>query len=255
MTDSEDARYSDEEAREILRRVTAMESRPALPTSAPARGVSLTELQEAARQAGIDPVAVRHAALARLPRPSRSLGTVIRGGPTLREHRIELPGHLPAERRASLAETLDRTFGAEGVLDPGRATPPGRRSGTSPEAPGVADAGSAPDPFRWSEDHTQGRTSVTVEAAPGGVSVVTVRADRRGWAAALNLVGLATGFGVGALALLPATGSALVAVVGSLAIWWGVVHPIWRTRSRRTADRLESAAVAVAAHLDEERTG
>ena len=232
-----------------MRRATELEARPALPGGTdPPGGLTLTELQDVAREAGIDPVAVRRAALARLPTPPRSLATVLRGGPAVREHTIRLPGRLPSGRHEELARALDRVMRADGAVTTG-----GRRSGDRSEGSATAqDPASPHDPgaaFLWEEDHTQGRTRVSVEPEPTGHSSVTVHADRRGWAAALNLVGLVAGVGAGALAF-PATGSAVAAVAAALVVWRGLVRVVWGPYAHRLERRLESGVAEVAGHLD-----
>lgn len=223
----ESRRYSDAEAREILRRATELEIRPTLPPGLDRQGLSLSELEEVAREAGIEPRAVRHAALARLPDAPRSLAALLRGGPALRDHVVHLPGQLSPETHRDLGRALDRVFGTDGTLEE--------------TAPG----------FHWREDHRQGRTRISVVPDSAGGASVALRADRRGWSAALNLVALAAGLGAGALAL-PATGSALVAVGAGIVVWRGLVRLAWPPFAGRLRRRLEAALVEVAARLEED---
>lgn len=148
----------------------------------------------------------------------------------MREHTLDLPGRLPPERHRDLGHALDRVLATDGTL----------------EGDG--------DGFLWGEDHRQGRTRISVVDSPTGGTRVTVRADRRGWAAALNLVGLAAGVAAGA-ATVPITGHALVAVGAGLGVWWGLVGLVWRPYGRRVRRRLEAAVVEVAARLEEEERG
>ncbi len=102
-------RYSDEEFALILRRASeisaAGDARPG--------GLSLSEMQQIAQEAGIDPAAVRRAA-ASLPAQSRSTLTAIFGGPM--KYRLErtLPGKASGEDLSRILQSIRRTTEHQG---------------------------------------------------------------------------------------------------------------------------------------------
>lgn len=97
-------RYSEKEAGRILR--AAAEMQRAEPSAADPSGFSLAELEEVAREAGIDPAVVRRAASQLEVSRTESIGSALAGGPlTIRVER-EVPGEYPAERFDSLVPLI-----------------------------------------------------------------------------------------------------------------------------------------------------
>ena len=97
-------RYSEEEAGEILRRAAEMQR--AEPSAADPSGFSLSELEEVAREAGIDPAVVRRAA-SQLDLPaSGNLGTALAGSPLTIRLEVELPGQYPVDRFDALVPAI-----------------------------------------------------------------------------------------------------------------------------------------------------
>ena len=97
-------RYSEKEAGEILRRAAEMQR--AEPSAADPSGFSLSELEEVAREAGIDPVVVRRAA-AQMDLPaSENLGSVLAGSPLVIRLEVALPGEYPADRFDALVPSI-----------------------------------------------------------------------------------------------------------------------------------------------------
>lgn len=97
-------RYSEKEAGRILR--TAAEMQRAEPSAADPSGFSLAELEEVAREAGIDPAVVRRAASQLDVSRSASLGSALAGGPLSIRLETELPGEYPAERFDALVPLI-----------------------------------------------------------------------------------------------------------------------------------------------------
>lgn len=97
-------RYSEKEAGRILR--TAAEMQRAEPSAADPFGFSLAELEEVAREAGIDPAVVRRAASQLDVSRSASLGSALAGGPLSIRLETELPGEYPAERFDALVPLI-----------------------------------------------------------------------------------------------------------------------------------------------------
>ena len=220
-------RYSDVEVRRILRRAT--ETPPAAGALPPGGGLSLAELEEVAREVGIEPAEVRRAALSELPPPAPSVGARLVGGAARHRHTLFVPGRLPPERRREVTTALERVLARDVTLteEDGRAV--------------------------WEEDHRQGWTRLTARDVEGGVEV-EVEADRRGW---LTLIGV--GSVAVAAALVP-----LVAVLlpGGLAaaLPWAVLagggaavagtRMAWSPAARRMRRRVEASVGEVVGRIE-----
>lgn len=224
-------RYSDQEVRHILEAATDGEAGTALvPTG---DGLSLSEIEAAAHEAGIDPAAVRAAALSRLPAPSPSVGSRLVGGPARRHHTLFVPGRLPADRHHEVTAAL------ETVLE---------REMTMEQEDGYV---------AWEEDHRQGWTRISARDVEGGVEV-GVEADRRGW---VTLVGL--GSVAATVALVPLLAAFVPAVLGAPFLLAGVAamtavggtRLVWAPSARRLHRNLERAVAAVVARIEPPMSG
>jgi hypothetical protein len=222
-------RFTREESALILRRATDAERRPSGELDA---GLTLDELVAAAREAGIDPAAVRRAAALERAPVSAGRGWAL-GAPAAPELRARLEGCLEPDARRAFQDAVERAFG--------------RRGAVTVEKSGA---------LVWSEEHGLGRTSVRVETQ-GPSSLVTATADRRGHLLALVL-GLA---GLIALLLVPLGGfaglarligplAALVSPIGVLALG---TRALWPALQRPVERRLEHAVLAVGALLAKPR--
>lgn len=114
MTD--ERRYGDEEIRRILDRAVEADS-SALPAGREETGLTLRELQEVAREAGIDPQRVAEAAAAlqvqeAAPPARRSLGMPVSTGRVL-----SLPRTLTDTEWGTLVGDLRQTFQAKGHVE------------------------------------------------------------------------------------------------------------------------------------------
>ena len=97
-------RYSEKEAGVILRK--AAEIQRAEPTAADPSGFSLAELEDVAREAGIDPAVVRSAAAELDVSAGESVGAALVGAPLGVRLEVELPGEYPAERFDALVPLI-----------------------------------------------------------------------------------------------------------------------------------------------------
>jgi len=97
-------RYSEKEAGRILRRAAEMQR--AEPSAADPSGFSLAELEEVAREAGIDPAVVRRAASQLDVSRSESVSSALAGGPLSIRVEREVPGEYPAERFDTLVPMI-----------------------------------------------------------------------------------------------------------------------------------------------------
>ena len=97
-------RYSEKEAGQILRKAAEMQR--AEPSAADPFGFSLAELEEVAREAGIDPAIVRRAATQLDASRSEGVGSVLAGGPLSIRVERSVPGEYPAERFDTLVPLI-----------------------------------------------------------------------------------------------------------------------------------------------------
>jgi hypothetical protein len=215
-------RFTGGEVSDILRRAADAEGRSDLPA---ATGVTLDDLLEAARQAGLDPDVVRRSSAITLP-PGRGPATLVFGAPDRREVRAVLPGVRLPEDREAMVEAVERSLGRRG---------------------GVVKSG--PDDFAWLEDHLAGRTRVELTPKGGGTEI-RVSADRTGHylgAWFLGLLGWALLSGltpVGSLGLLPKIISFVAAPIL-------LVRPWWSRRDKGLRRRLEQLTLDLAGFVEE----
>lgn len=187
-------------------------------------GVNVPELAEAAREAGIDPDLV-HRAAAVVEDPVSTLTVGLLGAPDTRTLRAFAPGRrIPPDRQA-LVRDLEGALHRSGQIQTSR-----------------------PDRLLWKEDHTLGRTTVSLTETSDGTEVRMV-ADRAGhylgsWFAGVVGWGLLT-----ALTPLGALGPA-AAVLGFLAVPFVLARPFWVRTDRIRRRRLEAAAMVVLSAVD-----
>jgi len=97
-------RYSEKEAGIILRKAAEMQR--AEPSAADPSGFSLAELEDVAREAGIDPAVVRRAASQLDVSTTSSVSSALAGAPLALRMEVELPGEYPADRFDSLVPMI-----------------------------------------------------------------------------------------------------------------------------------------------------
>jgi hypothetical protein len=215
-------RFDRQEAASILRRATEREE------AGGAGALTLDELVAAAREAGIDPDAVRWAALLSAP-PQSPVERVAIGAPVTPAVGARIPGRLAPGRAAETRAALDRALARRGELE---------------------ELGSG---WTWREEHGFGRSEVSAHAE-GGFVEVTATAERKGH---LLVLTLAVALGVG-LALLPiggfaglaALGGPLLTVLGPLAAIAAGTRALWPLVERGTQRRLEAAVLEVGAFVE-----
>jgi hypothetical protein len=191
---------------------------------AAAGGVTVSELAEAARQAGLDPRRVELAAAVE-ETPGSPVARAALGAPDQRVYRASLPGaRLPADP-AELARAVEAALGRHGRL---------RRHG--------------PGHLVWKEDHALGRTTLTLRQDEAGTEV-SLESDRAGHYLGAWFGGVA---GWGLLAALTPLGSlgAAATVAGFLVVPFLLARPFWTRADRARRRRLEAAMMAALEHLD-----
>lgn len=120
MSDSEQTkrRYSEEEFALILRKASELQESPGAGSSGrSSSGLTLTEIQSIAREAGMDPQAVARAAaiLGAMELEERSgLASLVFGMPGKVSMEFEVPGRLPPEELGRILELIRKEVGQQG---------------------------------------------------------------------------------------------------------------------------------------------
>ena len=221
-------RFSDKEVALVLRRAIELEEASPSSEIQTTRGLTLEELREVAREAGINPNLVTRAAAELREKPGPEPFSV--GGPSLVKQEVRvLPGEASREDMGELMRVVDAEVAAQGTVV---------------EALGAV---------RWTSNGRFLNTQVSVEPADGETLLRveerysdTVRGPLHGIPAAWALIiGLAAGLDGMSLALPIAL---VVAVVLGM-LGWGVGDLVWRgvaarsgTRVRVLADHLTTEA-------------
>lgn len=242
MTDPLPARrYDDEQVALILRRAAELQEAQSAPGSG---GMTLADLEEVAREAGLDPALVRRAAAevggaGGAPAGSLAGGSRFLGAPTvLREERIVAGVLAPAEFELLLDE-IRRAFNDVGTFSALGHTLAWR---------------SSPGPHGR---HTGGRqinVTVAVRGAETGIRVEETTTQLAGGLFGGLMGGLgggsggiAVGIGLGALNSGPAAAGIWAAF---LAASYGLARTIFVTMSRRRATALAALADRLAEHVE-----
>lgn len=228
MTDHPSRHYTDKEVSLILRRATELQR--AAPSSANPIGLTLAELEEIAREAGIEVDLLRQAATeVDVSRPS-GLGEVLTGGPiTIRLERT-VPGELSENAMAELVPAIQMAADA-----PGQASAVGRT-------------------LTWSSGGGQNTRSMQVLIACRDGETLIRLEERLGSLVGGLFGGLVGGGGAGTASMLgplagAITGSAIITtgvVVMAVGGMYSLARTIFRRKSasrRRALDALMFAIV------------
>lgn len=217
-------RYSDREVARILERATELQR--AEPSAMNPEGLTLTELTEIAREAGIEPAMLRRAAseLAATT-PARTLAARLAGAPvSIRVERV-VEGELSPERFDAIIPRIQQATDGQGT-----ASAVGRT-------------------LTWSSQNTENTTSQQVLISSGeGRTLIRWEERFSGLAGALfgGIVGGAgVGLGVGG-------GGAIAGILGSAALGVGIPvaalagsYGLARTLFHRVVRKREAAALEV----------
>lgn len=112
-TDETRRRFDDREVALILRRAAEMqESSPA--TASSERGLSITDLEQVAREAGLDPTLIQRAAAELDARPAVPRRAGFLGRPTRFDIERTIDGELPESEFAAIVDEIRRTVGDVG---------------------------------------------------------------------------------------------------------------------------------------------
>lgn len=180
--------YSDEEFALILRTATEMSGRAEVQGSSPS-GLTLSEMQAAAAQVGIDPVLVAQAARQHLVRKPPALLERLIGGPLRLQHAAHFPVMLDEPMATRLLSAVRITEGHAAGIHAGHASALG---------------------MTWHDGGELEALTVTVHPVADGVDAA-IAMDRRG---TLTTVAAFAGFGVLMAALAGMTWSETAPVLG-----------------------------------------
>ena len=222
MTDPEKParRYGDKEIGALLKRATEIQH--AEPSAAAAGGLTLDELEEIAREAGIDPRHLRRAALEiESGRAGGSLAVRSFGEEMELVYELSVPGELPEDRFEYLVPIIESR-----LTEHGQPAMLGRTLTWRAETPGKQRTIQVTVSVRDGETHI--RLAERLQQLVAGLFTGTV-------------VGVGTGVGLGiGLPLAGLVGSVLLAATfpfGIIGITWVSARAIYRTivRKRRRA--------------------
>lgn len=192
-------------------------------------GVTVPQLAEAAREAGIDPRLVARAA-AVVEDPTSTLAATAFGAPDTRTLRAFLPDRGIPEDRDGLVRVVEAALRRKGQLHENEA-----------------------GHLLWKEDHTLGRTRVSLTETSDGTDVV-VEADRAGHYLGSWFAGVVAWGALAALTPLGALGPT-AAVAGFLVAPFLLARPFWIRADRTRRRRLEAAVMAILTRLDQDPPG
>lgn len=217
-----DRRFTDKEVALILRRAADLEKRSSTSSAASARGLTLEDLKEIAREAGIDPDLVGRA-VAELESPKGLESTSLLAGPGVVRREVRaIPKELSKEELADILRIVDTEVADQGTIA---------------EALGTV---------RWTGKGRFLSTQVSLEPAEGET---LLRVEERynealrgilhglpaAYALMFSLVGALEGLSLSAL---PGT----LFVLGATGLGWTLGSSIWRTLSARSRTRVQKLA-------------
>lgn len=226
-------RYGDREVARILERATELQR--AEPSAANPEGLTLAELTEIAREAGIEPEMLRRAASELAERtPARTLVARLAGAPvSIRVERV-VEGELPPERFDAIIPRIQQATDGQGT-----ASAVGRT-------------------LTWSSQNTENTSSQQVLISSGDGRTLIRWEERFGGLAGALFGGIVggggVGLGVGAGAALAGmlgsaalgVGIAALAVVGSYGLTRGIFRRIVRGREAAALEVVDEIAAFVA---------
>jgi hypothetical protein len=216
-------RFNDQEVAKILESALSENMDRALPART-SEGMTLAELQDIAREVGIDPVGVERAALA-LSEPAGRRSPML-GAPTTVQHERTVEGEVSQEHMQELVTTIRRVMARQGVV--------------SVEL----------DSLEWRARDALGARYVSITPGKGRTLIRALGNFRDGVAA---LFGGGTVLGFLSLAFLKASG--LLSILGFWAapvVAAAAFFParfVWRRKARQEEDDLRAVVARLAEQL------
>jgi hypothetical protein len=238
MADSpkRERKFNDEEVALIIKRAAELQQTEQA-SEEPGNALSLSEVEEIAKEAGIDPRLIRRAAQG-LERPSEtSRPSPWIGAPTRIVFERVVDGEIPVEEFESLVNEIRRTFGDNGMPSVlGRTL-----AWTSTQTGG--------------RRHSRGRQVDVSVTSRGGVTTIRVEEELRNIAGALfgglvgggggGTTGISIGIGIGAFHSAPLAGLIWVTIAGGF-------YTLARTIFGRMSEKRESQLRELIGRLEEQ---
>lgn len=109
-------RYTDQEVALVIKRAAELQVQESERTDSGASGLSLTELEQVAREAGLDPALVRRAAADLDTRDSTSPHSRFLGAPSLITIERTIRGEVSVDEYEPIVEELRRAFNDNGLI-------------------------------------------------------------------------------------------------------------------------------------------
>lgn len=230
-------RYTDQEVALVIKRAAELQVQESERTDSGASGLSLTELEQVAREAGLDPALVRRAAADLDTRNSTAPHSRFLGAPSLITIERTISGEVSVDEYEPIVEELRRAFNDNGLISTlGRSlawtsTPSGR-------------------------GRHQGGRSVNVTVSPrNGNTVIRAEESLRGIAGGLfgglmggvggGTTGASMGIGFGVLHSALAAGGIWVSVLGGSYL---LARTIFSRVAHKRGDRLRAVVDRIAEH-------
>ncbi len=231
-------RYTEQEVALVIKRAAELQVQESERTDSRASGLSLTELEQVAREAGLDPALVRRAAADLDTRNSTSPHSRFLGAPSLVAMERTIRGEVSVDEYEPIVEELRRAFNDNGFISTlGRSL-----AWTS-------------TPFGHGPHH--GARSVSVTVSPrNGNTIIRAEESLRGVAGGLfgglmggvggGTTGATMGIGIGVLHSALAAGGLWVSVLGGSYL---LARTIFGRVARKRGDRLRAVVDRIAEHV------
>lgn len=221
MAEETGRRYTEDEVALILRRAAELDAR-----SGGSRELSLTEIQDIAREAGIPPEQVVRAARVVERNPADAFAPIL-GAPTTFARNAEVPGVVPEEAYPELVQIIRDAF---------------ERHGRSGHALAGMEwkAADGFGGFAVSVRPTTEGTMVQVRVRRADAATVTYLLSGVGWLVATSLLGDVLNPATAAEYLLLISGGTVSAYATARTVWSRLMGS-WQDRVDRLVDRLAEA--------------
>lgn len=237
-TPGDGRRYTEREVALVIKRAAELQSRAAEQGASESEGLSLAELEQVAREAGIDPALIREAAENLDTRHNADPPSPFLGAPSVISIERTIRGEVSADEYEAIVQELRRTFNDNGIV-----STLGRSLAWSST------------PQSYGRHASRQQIDVTVSVRNGN-TVIHANQSLRGTAGAL-FGGIMGGVGGGTTGISMGIGFELFHSVAAAFAMWGVViagtYGLARTLfvnvSRKRGEQLRAAVDRIASHV------
>jgi hypothetical protein len=228
-------RYNEKEVADIIRRASELQQLET--TSESSTGLSLAELEQVAREAGLDPALVRRAATDLDTRVSDEQPSAFLGAPTALHLERTIDGEIPAEEYEPMVIEMQSRLGMVGS-----ATTLGRSLQWTVQSADRHRA--ATRTVQITVTPRNGRTTIRIEERLGGLAGALFGGLMGGLGGGSG--GIAAGIGLGALH----SGFAFAGIWGGvIAASYALARTIYGRLGRRRGERLQELMGQLAEHV------